>query len=147
MLLAMSVSLGYFTPHAVPLEVRVAVEADARTLAHHWWHEPLHFHDVPGKPGLAGSTKLFVLDCNPEDNSFMALRDACTIVHHLVRWSEEHHIEWVLTFADEDIGCIKEGVADAKLAAWLHHVPKEAGVRGDASDDVKAQALALRHRR
>lgn len=148
----MGVTLEYMTPHVVASEVKEAVMADARTLAHHWWREPLHFdhshhgNHGSGKPGLSGNTLLRDADTPNEDDAFMALRDACIIIGHLRRWSEEHNIDWDLSFANEKIGSIVRGAPDEKLAAWLKVVPKRAGVRNDASDDVRAEVIEL-HRR
>jgi hypothetical protein len=72
----------------------------------------------------------------PEDDAFMALRDAAFLVERLRRWSEEHAVRWELALPD-GAAEIAEGRVDPTIVAWL----------GDGAVDgtSRAEALLLRH--
>lgn len=125
----MGVSLTYQTTKPVSAAVKRAVLDDAARLNRErvWWGESFIFFEVPqkgkgkakGLTPLTGDTKLFRSDADEEDDTFMAFRDAAFILQHLVRWSQEHGIDWTLEMVGAEVGAITAGAVEpAGLFGW-----------------------------
>src|SRR5689334_4607799 len=115
----MGVAISYDTTHPVEPSLREALTREADALEHDWWNESLILFEVPGRPGLLGHTKLFTLDVDPDDDTFMAMRDTSFILGKLAAWSAQHGLTWAVNFAGEDVGTVRDGALDERLTAWF----------------------------
>lgn len=151
----MGVSLSYWTITAVDPRVRRQIEDEAGEIERDWWCEPLHFFDWPGKPGLAGDTKLFFasgysttngdfFEVEIDDDVFLAARDARFIVDRLCAWSATHGLIWELV-CEAPIGRITSGKPDAQVTEFIDGLAARGHLTGSPADDARGQALLAKY--
>ncbi|MGE0546061.1 MAG: hypothetical protein AB7O24_07415 [Kofleriaceae bacterium] len=153
----MGVELSYWTTAAIEPALRARIEREASELSanREWWCESLVFFEWPGKPGLAGSTKIFFgggystesgdfVEVDPRDDMFLAARDASFIVAELARWSGLHGFSWELV-CGEPIGRIVAGSVELRVEEFLAALADEGQATGPAADEQRATSLLATH--
>ena len=125
------------------------------TQQHDWWSGPLTFS--PAKPDghLEGQTELTLasyetsegerIEVAEDDDAFMSWMDLCVIVDWLCERSEEHQLDWDLTYAGEPAGDIRQGDEDEDLAVFVAELGSVVGASFDERDDDRANRLDDAH--
>ncbi len=125
-------SLSYLTAEKVNKSIKDAILAETSAVRRDWWCESIIFFDDRKAEGkLSGDTKLMLLgygtakgkyvEVDPEDDAFMASRDASYIVEQLAKWSKVHGISWLVEETDMGLGgTIADGRVDAGVEQVLH---------------------------
>jgi hypothetical protein len=147
------VSLGYYTISDVTEESRSAINAEAKQLnqEREWWCEGIILFDVPGGgKAIFGDTKLCLpgystpdggyLEVHPDDDIFMALRDATFIIHTLADWALRFGVEWRLTIAGDEIGLVTREGADESVTKFFDALAE--ATEKDTSDPETVELIA-----
>ena len=129
---ALAVSLDFRSTSSVAddLKKKIQVEGEAINQNFEWWCEPIVFFTDPQKRNnLTGSTKLFLIgystddrgyvEVDPDEDSYMAHRDASFIIEKIAEWSKKYHINWHISVAGAKIGQIKNGKIDGQVREFL----------------------------
>jgi hypothetical protein len=147
------VSLGYCTTTDVTDESRNAINAEAKQLnqEREWWCEGIILFDLPqGGKAIFGDTKLCLLgystpdggylEVHPDDDIFMALRDATFIIHTLSDWALRFGVEWRLSIAGDEIGLVTREGADESVTKFFDAFAE--ATEKDAGDPESVELIA-----
>jgi hypothetical protein len=153
-------SLSYVSTGKVTKAARDAILAEASGIERDWWCESFVFFDDPKAKGkLVGDTKLMLLgysgakgkyvEVDPEDDTFMAARDASFLVAQLAKWSKAHGVNWLVEETEMGLpGKITDGKPDAdarKLVEALETMFDDEPLT-EAKADARASKILKKHK-
>ena len=128
----MAVSLDYSSTSSVSDDLEEKIQTEVKVINNNfdWWCEPIAFFTDPqNRDKLTGSTKLFLIgyssdggkyvEVDPDEDSYLAHRDASFIIEKIVEWSKKYNINWKISVAGTEIGQIKNGHVDDQIREFF----------------------------